>query len=242
MTYQFRPIGKKGVNSAYTGGVEDRVRRFFPLVKRMAWHNFGSGRPGLEVEDLIQAGLVALTEAAQRHDGPNDDGFAAYAKLRVRGAMIDLFRRNAAMTRGAMERKRQLRETEARLSRDFGRPPTHEELAEQLGITSNALSQLKQGLEPIRFESIDEVYADNDAIFADDAPSPLNELEASELKHALVEAITGLPERLQLVIQLHFVEEMNLTEIAAVLGVSIPRVHQLKAQAVGKLRDAMDDR
>lgn len=72
----------------------DRIRRFLPMVKRLAWHVHGSGRSGIEIEDLIQAGLVALTECAQRHDGPTEDGFAAYAKLRVRGAMVDLVRRS----------------------------------------------------------------------------------------------------------------------------------------------------
>ncbi|MCB2064134.1 MAG: RNA polymerase subunit sigma, partial [Novosphingobium sp.] len=82
------------VATAYAGDVADRVQRFLPMVRRLAWHVNGSGRPGIEVEDLMQAGLVALTECAQRHEGPNEDGFAAYAKLRVRGAMVDLVRRH----------------------------------------------------------------------------------------------------------------------------------------------------
>ena len=63
------------------------------MVHRAAWHIYGAGREGLEVEDLIQAGIVALTECAQRHNGPTEDGFAAYAKIRVRGAMFDLIRK-----------------------------------------------------------------------------------------------------------------------------------------------------
>ena len=239
MTYHYGTMEKMAAKRAYAGDVADRIRRYFPLVRRLAWHSFGSGRPGLEIEDLIQAGLVALTEAAQHHSGPSDDGFAAYAKLRVHGAMIDLFRRNAAMTRGAMERKRQLRETEAKLQIELGRSPNHQELALHLGLSEAEFEALRLSMEPIRFESLDEVYADSDAIFADDAPDPLNELEAAELKHSLVQAIGTLPERLQLVVQLYFVEELNLTEIAAVLNVSVPRVHQLKAQALTSLRSHM---
>ncbi|MFA7586008.1 MAG: sigma factor, partial [Novosphingobium sp.] len=85
---------------AYRGDVAERVRRFLPMVKRLAWHVHGTGRPGIEVEDLVQAGLVALTECAQRHAGLGEDGFAAYAKLRVRGAMVDLIRRTAPISRG----------------------------------------------------------------------------------------------------------------------------------------------
>lgn len=242
MTYHFANVA--AANRAYSGDVADRIRRFFPLVRRQAWQSYGAGRSGLEVEDLIQAGLVALTEAAQRHAGqsdsaPNDDGFAAYAKLRVRGAMIDLFRRNAGMSRGAIERKRQLRETVAALQTELGRPPSDDEIAGRVGLSGPELADLQHSLEPVRFESLDDVYADSDAIFADDAPGPLKELEASELRAALAEAVGALPERLQLVVQLYFVEELNLTEIAAVLNVSVPRVHQLKAQALASLKGAM---
>ena len=252
MTYHFANVA--AASRAYSGDVADRIRRFLPLVRRQAWQSYGAGRSGLEIEDLIQAGLVALTEAAQRHvgqsdfgqsafgqsaSGPNDDGFAAYAKLRVRGAMIDLFRRNAGMSRGAIERKRQLRETVAALQTELGRPPSDDEIADRVGLSGPELADLQHSLEPVRFESLDEVYADSDAIFADDAPGPLKELEASELRAALAEAVGALPERLQLVVQLYFVEELNLTEIAAVLNVSVPRVHQLKAQALASLKAAM---
>ncbi len=73
--------------TAYRGDIADRVRRFLPMVRRLAWHVHRSGRPGIELEDLMQAGLVALTECSQKHSGPAEDGFAACAKMRVRGAM-----------------------------------------------------------------------------------------------------------------------------------------------------------
>ncbi len=241
MSYHFGSINGKAASRAYAGDVADRIRRFLPLVRRLAWQSYGTGRSGLEVEDLIQAGLVALTEAAQRHSAPNDDGFAAYAKLRVRGAMVDLFRRNAGMSRGAIERKRQLRDTMAKLEADLGRPPSDAEVASHLGLGLAGLADLRHSMEPVRFEAIDEVYADSDAIFADDAPSPLSALESAEQREHLGQAIAAMPERLQLVVQLYFVEELNLTEIAAVLNVSVPRVHQLKAQALAQLRTAMAD-
>jgi RNA polymerase sigma factor for flagellar operon FliA len=109
------------IAGAYQGDVADRVRRFLPMVRRLAWHVNGSGRPGIEVEDLVQAGLVALTECAQKHAGPTEDGFAAYAKMRVRGAMVDLIRRTVPLSRGASERRRQLaaQETALRGARGF---------------------------------------------------------------------------------------------------------------------------
>ncbi len=184
---------------AYQGHIAERVQRFVPMVRRLAWHVHGSGRQGIELEDLMQAGMVALTEAAQRHAGPGEDGFAAYAKMRVRGAMVDLIRRHIPLARSAAR---------------------HES--------------------SVRFESIDEAYSDSDLAFADDRPDSFELLADEELRGAVAGAIAALPERLQLVVQLYFVEELNLAEIAETLQVSVPRVHQLKAQALDALRKGLD--
>ena len=229
----------RGAMDAYSGDVSDRVRRFVPMVRRLAWHVHGSGRPGIELEDLVQAGLVALTECAQRHSGPGEDGFAAYAKLRVRGAMVDLVRRSVPLSRGASERRRQLREQEEALRASLGRDPTGAELAAALGIGEGDLADLRAASAPVRFEALDDAYSDSDLAFADQGADALSLLVDSELRESVAEAIAALPERLQLIVQLYFVEELNLSEIAGVLEVSIPRVHQLKAQAIDQLRKAL---
>jgi len=227
------------ISGAYSGDVADRVRRFLPMVRRLAWHVHGSGRPGIELEDLVQAGLVALTECAQRHNGPTEDGFAAYAKMRVRGGMVDLIRRSVPLSRGASERRRQLREKEDMLRGQFGRDPTAAELAAALDITEHDLADLRNSSEPLRFEALDEAYSDSDLAFADQRPDALAMLADEELRGSVADAIAALPERLQMVVQLYFSEELNLSEIAGVLEVSIPRVHQLKAQALEQLRRAL---
>jgi RNA polymerase sigma factor for flagellar operon FliA len=235
------PLGAMaGVSAAYGGDVGDRIRRFLPMVRRIAWHVHGTGRPGIEIEDLIQSGLVALTECAQRHAGPGEDGFAAYAKMRVRGAMVDLIRRTVPLSRGAAERRKLLREREEQLRVRLGREPSSGELAEAMGIDEGELAMLRSASEPLRFESIDEVYSDGDIAFADDRPDSLALLEDEETRGSVIAAIQSLPERLQMVIQLYFVEELNLSEIAQVLSVSIPRVHQLKAQALSHLRKELE--
>lgn len=184
--------------AAYRAASTERIQRFVPMVRRLAWHIHGGGRPGIELEDLMQAGMVALTEAAQRHAGPGEDGFAAYAKLRVRGAMVDLIRRQVPLSRSQARHER-----------------------------------------PVRLESIDEAYSDSDLAYADDRPDSFAQLADEEVRRHLAGAIAGLPQRLQLVVQLYFVEELNLAEIAAALQVSVPRVHQIKAQALERLRDAL---
>jgi RNA polymerase sigma factor for flagellar operon FliA len=228
------------VAGAYGGDTADRIRRFLPMVRRIAWHVHGAGRPGIEIEDLIQSGLVALTECSQRHAGPGEDGFAAYAKMRVRGAMIDLIRRTVPLSRGAAERRKQLREKEEQLRVRLGRLPSASELAGAMGIDEAELAALRGSSEPLRFESMDEVYSDSDMAFADDRPDSLALLEHEETRDSVIAAIAALSERLQMVIQLYFVEELNLSEIAEVLSVSIPRVHQLKAQALSQLRAQLE--
>lgn len=240
MKHDHRSFAKANpIAGAYAGDTGDRIRRFLPMVRKLAWHIHGSGRPGIELEDLMQAGMVALTECAQRHAGPGEDGFAAYAKMRVRGAMVDLIRRSVPMSRGASERRRQLREHETALRGQLGRDPSDAELCAAMGLSPDDLAGLRSSAEPLRFEAIDEAYSDSDMAFADDRPDSLALLEDEEMREAVVAAIAALPERLQLVVQLYFVEEMNLSEIAGVLSVSIPRVHQLKAQALEKLRSSL---
>ena len=238
MKYDHRSFStmSSAVAGAYGADIGDRIRRFLPMVRRIAWHVHGAGRPGIEIEDLIQSGLVALTECAQRHNGPGEDGFAAYAKMRVRGAMVDLIRRTVPLSRGATERRRLVREKEEALRAVLGRDPSIPELARAMEISESELVALRDANAPVRLESMDEIYSDNDMAFADDRPDSFSLLEDEETRGAVVAAIAALPERLQLVIQLYFVEELNLSEIAQVLSVSIPRIHQLKAQALSQLR------
>ena len=186
--------------------VSDRIRRFLPMVKRLAWHVHGSGRAGIELEDLIQAGLVALTECSQKHSGPTEDGFAAYAKLRVRGAMVDLVRRSTPLSRSATERRRALREKTAALSTELGHPPSEAELAASMGMTENQLADQRAADEPLRFEHIDDAYSDSNSAFADDRPDSFEMLADQEMRGAVASAITDLHERLQMIIQLYFVE------------------------------------
>ena len=230
-----------GAARAYRDDTADRIRRFLPMVRRLAWHAHGSGRAGIEVDDLIQAGLVALTECSQKHTGQTEDGFAAYAKLRVRGAMVDLIRRTAPLSRTAANRRRTLRGQTESLATILGRQPTESELAEAMGVTLSDLAGLRAAAEPLRFEPIDDAYSDSSMAFADDRPNSFALVADEETRQLVAAAVSGLPERLQMVIQLYFAEELNLAEIAAVLEVSVPRVHQLKAQALDKLRAALGD-
>lgn len=226
---------------AYRGNVSDRVTQFLPMVRKLAWHLSGSGGPTVDVEDLMQAGLVALTECAQKHDSPSDDGFAAYAKLRVRGAMVDLLRSASPDPRGARAKRRMIEGQKAKLHTALGREPSAAELAQALGMTVEDFQRMETDLVETRLNSLDECYSETDAVFASAEPDAERQVLQQEDRENLIAAIGSLGERHQLVIQLYFVEELNLSEIADVLGVSVPRVHQLKAAALTQMRKAMAD-
>lgn len=218
--------------------IEDRVRRFLPLVRRSAWHIYGAGRDGLEVEDLMQAGIVALTECAQRHVGPGEDGFAAYAKIRVRGAMLDQIRKLMNQTRAANKKRNIYLKTVEDLRLASGEPPSRAEIASAMGISDAELLEIEASA--VTLSSISDEYDDSNTAFASDDPDPFDILCDMEDRDRLVSAMHELPDRLKLILQLFYVEELNLTEIASILEVSVPRVHQLRAKALKDLRKLME--
>lgn len=218
--------------------VEDRVRRFLPMVHRAAWHIYGTGREGLEIEDLIQSGILVLTECAQRHDGPTEDGFAAYAKIRVRGAMFDCIRKLMHDTRTARKKRARYNEAVEKLKLELGREPSRDAIAKALGISDMELLEIEAS--SVSVSSISDEYDDSNTAFASDDPDPFEILAGQEARDRLIAAMGELPDRLKLVLQLFYVEELNLTEIAEVLEVSVPRVHQLRAKALKDLRGLME--
>ena len=218
--------------------VEDRVRRFLPMVRRAAWHIYGMGREGIEVEDLIQAGIVALTECAQKHTGPTEDGFSAYAKIRVRGAMLDQIRRLMNDTRTARKKRARYMQLVEEHKLLTGSEPSRSEVASALGVSDAELLEIEASA--ITLTSISEEYDESNTAFASDDPDPFEVLSGQEDRERLIAAMTELPDRLKLVLQLFFVEELNLTEISEVLEVSVPRVHQLRATALKDLRAKLE--
>lgn len=224
--------------TAYGRDADSRIRQFMPLVRKLAWLYESSCDATLEIDDLMQAGMIALTQCVQRHQRHTDDGFAAYVKMRVRGAMIDLLRSQSTRPRNAAAFDRRCDQAISAWREKTCREPTSVELAASLDITVADLNR-HRSQRAQRMISIDDIYSDKDAAFADDTPDAEARLLDIEDRDHLAAAIATLPERLQMVVMLHFVEEMNLTEIAAVLDVSVPRVHQLKSSALSKLRLAI---
>lgn len=220
---------------AYSSEIHERIGRFLPMVRKLAWYYEGSCGASVDVDDLMQAGMIALTECAQRHDRPGEDGFAAYAKMRVRGAMIDLLRAQSPHARGAAAQRRRIDAAVDALRDRLKRDPSPLEIATELEISLEEYHDMRTQL-ATRVVDLEDCYSDSDTAFGSDEPDAEAQLLEAGDRLALAQAIAELPERLQLVINLHFIEELNLTEIASILEVSVPRVHQLKSSALSKLK------
>ncbi|OYY65927.1 sigma-70 family RNA polymerase sigma factor [Sphingomonas sp. 28-62-11] len=215
------------------------ARKHLPLVRRVAWHIHGSMSSAVEVEDLIQIGMVALLEAAATFEDRGQVSFEQYLLTRVRGAMIDELRRQATLTRGAMRRRRAYQDTVTALTNETGKRPDEAAVAERLGVTPEKLRIDYAAAEPVRFETIDDVYSDDLPWFASDEPNAFDQLAEAGTRDTLVAAIAALPEREAQVIQLYYVEELNLEEIGLVLGVGPARICQIKKSAHDRLKKAL---
>ena len=214
------------------------VRGHMQLVRKIAWHVHGRVASAIDVEDLAQIGMVALVEAA---NGFEDRGhaFATYATLRIRGAMIDHLRRHATICRSAMGRRRELAAVRQRLEQRLGRTPDEPEMAAEMGLDPAAYRAMVDDSQAMHQESIDEIYSDHSMWFADVEERADETLEREGLKGAIVEAIRDLPERDAMVLQLYFVEEMNLEENGQTLGVGAARICQIKKAALDRVRHSL---
>jgi RNA polymerase sigma factor for flagellar operon FliA len=211
------------------------VQAHMPLVRKIAWHVHGRVSNAIDIEDLVQIGMVALVEAA---NGYEDRGhaFSTYAGMRVRGAMIDHLRRHATQARSGMVKRKEIAVARAELEAKLGRAATAAELAEAMGLDAASFREMENAAEAVRHESLDEVYSDQSMWFADLEEGADETLDRDRLKDALAEQIATLPEREAMVLQLYFVEELNLEEIGQVLEIGAARVCQIKKSALDKLR------
>ena len=218
---------------------DELVLKHAELVKRIAYHVISRLPPHIEVDDLIQAGMIGLLNAAQNYLPTKGANFETYAGIRIRGAMLDEARRAnwtpRSTFRNAKEVSRAIREIEGRTGRD-ARPP---EIAERLGVSLEDYHRMVESAASSRLLSYEQLADDPErAALLPETPEdgPETLLEGDQFREALAHAIAGLPERERLVLSLYYDEELNLREIGAVLEVSESRVCQIHGQAVLRIR------
>lgn len=220
------------------------VARHGELVRRIAHHLAARLPASVEVDDLIQAGMLGLIEAAKNFQADQGAAFETYASIRIRGAMIDEIRRGDWVPRSVHRRYRDVVAATREVEQKNGRAASSQEVAQALGVSLEDYHHMLEDASRGQLLSLDEQMDDFDGeprLAASCNITPARELEHSVFRQALGEAIGDLPEREQLVLSLYYEQEMNLREIGAVLSISESRVCQIHGQAMLRLRARLGD-
>jgi RNA polymerase sigma factor for flagellar operon FliA len=230
-------------------GISDKeqcLKEFAPLVKRIAHHLMLKLPNSVQVDDMIQAGMMGLLEAAGRYDELRGAQFETYAAQRIRGAMLDELRGSDWLPRSMRSDMRRIESAIHRVQQRLGRSPLESDIAKELGMPLADYQQLLQesrGAQLVYYEDFqDEGESEFFESFETHAhDNPLEMLQDDRFRHALIGAIDRLPERERLMMGMHYEHDMNLREIGEVLGVGESRVSQLHSQAVARLRSMLKE-
>ena len=207
------------------------------LVRKIAWHMHGRVKSAVEIEDLIQIGMYGLVTAAQNYVVKEGVSFASYAGIRIRGEIVDHLRRNSNLCRTTIQMQQKYNASVEKLSRQLQREPKNNEIAKDMGLEESELDNWEQAFAANTHQSLDSVYDEFSIWFASNDQSPEDDLSETELRENLIEALKTLPEREAMLVQLYYVEELNVYEIAEVLEITTGRVSQIKKSAISRLRE-----
>lgn len=217
------------------------IERHAPLVKRIAYHLLARLPANVQVDDLIQAGMLGLLEASTKYDAGKGASFETYAGIRIRGAMLDEVRKGDWAPRSVHRNTRMVSDAIRKIEGRTGRDAKDQEVAAELGLSLEDYYGILSDTLGSRLFSFDDLLQDSEpgGVREDTASNqlePSRDLEDERFQAALVDAIANLPERERLVLSLYYDEELNLKEIGEVLGVSESRVSQLHSQCAARLR------
>ncbi|KQV41052.1 MULTISPECIES: RNA polymerase sigma factor FliA [Massilia] len=218
-----------------------------PLVKRLAHQMKAKLPPSVEVDDLVQAGMIGLLDAINRYEENHGAQFETYAVLRIRGAMLDELRSSDWMPRSTRANMRKVEQAMATLQQQLGRPPSESEVAKSLKLSLADYQDLlgdSGGHQLVYYEDFHDEEGSDSFLdrYAVDDDDPLKSLLDTDFRQTVIDAIDALPPREKMLMGLYYEEELNLKEIGAVMGVSESRVSQLHTQAVARLRTYLRER
>jgi RNA polymerase sigma factor FliA len=218
-----------------------------PLVKRLAHQMKAKLPPSVEVDDLVQAGMIGLLDAINRYEENHGAQFETYAVLRIRGAMLDELRSSDWMPRSTRANMRKVEQAMASLQQQLGRPPSESEVAKSLKLSLADYQDLlgdSGGHQLVYYEDFHDEEGSDSFLdrYAVDDDDPLKSLLDTDFRQTVIDAIDALPPREKMLMGLYYEEELNLKEIGAVMGVSESRVSQLHTQAVARLRTYLRER
>ncbi len=219
------------------------VKAHTPLVKRIAHHLLGRLPTSVMADDMIQAGMLGLLDAAQRYNTRQGASFETYATLRIRGAMIDELRRNDWAPKSVHRKARSLSAAVQIVENRTGRDARDEEIMKEMGISSAEYHKILQDSCNSKIFNFDDLGTENDPLgmIAGDDINPLDELENERFRRRLADAVASLPERERMVLSMYYDKELNLREIGKILRVSESRVSQILSRAYSRLRIKLND-
>ena len=224
-----------------TRDTEQYLTQYAPLVKRIAHHMMAKLPASVEIDDVIQTGMMGLLDAVNRYEESHGAQFETYAAQRIRGAILDGLRQADWLPRSFRRDLRRIENAISKLEQRNGRVPSEQEVAKEMGIPLDEYQKMLQdarGYQLISFEDFshgeDSDYLDRHC--EDTQANPLEALLDRKLRERLVKGIENLPEREKTVMGLYYEEELNFREIGEALGVSESRICQLHSQAIARLR------
>jgi RNA polymerase sigma factor FliA len=226
------------------GYAEDLVPRYAPLVKRIAYHLMCRLPPSVQIDDLIQAGMIGLLEASKNYDPSQGASFETYAGIRIRGSMLDEIRKGDWAPRSLHRKVREVAKAVRELELEMGGDAKDSDVAARLGIGLDEYYQIVQNANEHRIFSFEDVPTKVEGMtegLTDRILGPSEDHENNGFREALAKAIAGLPERERMVMSLYYTDELNLRETGEVLGVSESRVCQIHGQALIRLRARMSE-
>jgi RNA polymerase sigma factor for flagellar operon FliA len=218
------------------------LKQYSPLVRRLAHQMIAKLPANVEIDDLIQVGMIGLHDAMGRFDIGQGVQFETFATQRIRGAMLDELRGTDWMSRGNRRQQREIEAAVHQLEQTMGRAPQESEIAKAMGISLEEYQTMLTKVRGTQLVYLEDMSGDEggddylDRHVGDEDANPLAQLQDHRMREALVEAIKHLPEREQYVMSMYYEHDMNLKEIAAVIGVTESRVCQLHSQSIARLR------
>ena len=217
--------------------VQNLIKDNITLVKKIAWHLHGRVSSIIDIEDLIQIGMLGLISAAQNYAPQKDASFSSYANIRIKGEILDYLRKNSNLCRATIRMKKISEKASLMLRHKLGREPLNNEIASQIGISSEKYYEWTNAFEANIIRSLDESYDEYSQWFVTKEMNPEENINHTELRNGLKEVLSKLEGKEALIIQLYFVEELNVYEIAEVMNVSTGRVSQIKTSAIKRIRE-----
>ncbi len=241
VTDRYQDVGALGQSQI---NYDELMTQYAPLVKRVAYHMMGRLPSTIQLEDMVQVGMIGLFEALKGYDETRGASFETYARIRIQGAMIDEVRRGDWTPRSVYKKSRMLSEAISEVEREKGRHAKDSEIAAALEMDMEEYYNLVEEAAGAQLVSYEEIVLNDhgrDEANTSTRQEPFKQLQQEDFKQALINKIASLPERERLVMSLYYDEEFNLREIGEIIGVSEGRVCQIHSQALLRLKARMTD-